>query len=67
MTELCQFAGCTREQTLDQPKTGLRLCEEHANEMKALVRESNIPGIVKFWVRSGGLDRVKQSILEDES
>ncbi len=63
---LCQFQGCANAQEAVQPKTGLKLCEAHSKEFAALVRANNTKGIVKFWVRSGGLLRLEQDILADK-
>lgn len=63
--ELCQFRGCANPQASQQPKIGLRLCDEHTQEFAELVKVSDTKGIVGFWVRSGGLNRLEEDILTD--
>ena len=51
----CDFAGCSSGIAFAwQPKEGLKLCQQHKEELDAIIESQSIPALMDFWARAEG-------------
>ena len=60
----CDYFECDEPLAPNQPKTGMKFCQVHEDEFNKLVENEDIPGMLRFHVRSLGGARRAAGVRE---
>jgi len=51
----CDFAGCSSGVAFAwQPEQGLKLCQQHKEELDVIIESQDVSALMDFWARAEG-------------